>query len=264
VNARINGFDMHYEVAGEGTPVLFVHGYPFDGSMWQPQVEALSDGARLIMPDLRGCGRSTATPPPYSMDLYADDLKGLLDHLGIERAVLAGLSMGGYISFAFYRKYADRVQALALLDTRPQADSPEARENRKKAAETARNEGAAAIAKGLIPKLFSPKTLESQSPVVDQVRQMMERQEVEGIVGALTAMMDRPDSTPTLAQITCPTLIVVGADDVLTPPDASRQMHEAIQGSQLEIIPDAGHLSTMEQPDRVNRILGNWLRGMGD
>lgn len=259
MRAHINGFDMHYEVAGEGKPVLFIHGYPFDGSMWQPQIEALSGQARLILPDLRGFGASQATQPPYTMDLYADDLKGLLDHLGVERAVLAGLSMGGYISFAFYRMYPERVQALALLDTRPQADSPEAREGRKKAAEIARTEGAAAIAKSLIPKLFSPKTLDSQSPVVDVVRQMMERQKVDGIVGALMAMADRPDSTPTLAQITRPTLILVGADDVLTPPDASRQMHEAIRGSRMEIIPDAGHLSTMEQPERVNRILADWL-----
>jgi 3-oxoadipate enol-lactonase len=260
MQAHFDGFRMHYEVKGAGTPVLFIHGYPFDSSMWQPQAAALAGEARMIMPDLRGFGQSEVTAPPYSMDRFADDLRELLDQMGIERAVLAGLSMGGYIAFAFYRKAPERVRALALLDTRPQPDSPEGREGRKKAAETARSEGAAAIAKGLIPKLFSPKTLESEAPVVGQVRQMMERQPVDGIVGALAAMADRPDSTPTLTEITCPTLILVGADDVLTPPDASREMHAAIRGSQLEIIPDAGHLSTMEQAERVNAILSDWLR----
>lgn len=259
MHTSINGFEMHYQVAGAGTPLVLIHGYPLDGTMWQPQVAGLSHRARLIVPDLRGCGRSQATEPPYTMDSYADDLRALLDHLGVQRAILAGLSMGGYIAFAFYRQYPQRVQALALLDTRAQADTPEGREGRMRAAETARKEGAAAIAKGLLPRLLSPKTLERQPALVEQVGQMMERQPVNGIVGALMAMAERADSTGTLAQITCPTLIIVGADDALTPPEAARQMHTAIRGSRLEIIPDAGHLSNMEQPELVNQVLADWL-----
>jgi pimeloyl-ACP methyl ester carboxylesterase len=256
----INGFEMAYTDVGRGLPLLLVHGYPLNRQMWQPQLEDLKSYARLLAPDLRGHGDSQAVPEPYSMDLFADDLAEFLDALHVdEPVVLCGLSMGGYIAFAFFRKYAHRLRGLILVATRAIPDSPEARQGREAAAILARQRGVAVIAEGMAPRLLSPKTLASNPQLVERTRAIMLHNSLEGVLGDLAALKDRPDSTSTLAQINLPTLIIAGADDQLIPLEETEAMHSAISQSQMIVIPGAGHLPNLEQPQLFNAAVRDFL-----
>ncbi|MFQ5595454.1 MAG: alpha/beta fold hydrolase [Anaerolineae bacterium] len=258
MKVEFNDVELSYVDRGTGLPILFVHGFPLDGALWQPQVDGLSDEYRVIVPDLRGCGGSTVSLA-MTMEQYADDLRLLLDELGIEEVVLAGLSMGGYIALAFYRMAPGRLRGLVLVDTRPQADSDEARANRTATAKQVIEHGAVTLADGMLDKLLSPATFKDQPDLVRTVRAMMARQPVFGIVAALHGMAERPDSRPLLGEISVPTLVVVGADDVITPVAEAESMVEAIPGSELVVIPDAGHLSNLEQPQAFNQALREFL-----
>lgn len=260
--ATINGFEMTFVDEGQGDAILLVHGFPFDHNQWSPQVEALSPQYRVIASDLRGHGQSQATPGTYHMDLFAVDSVTLLNYLGVKKVILAGLSMGGYIAFVFLRKYPERVRALILADTRPQADTPEGAKGREDAARKAETEGTKALIDGLLPKLLTAKTLESRPELVAQVRAMMERCSPQGWAAAQRGMAQRPDSTPLLSQIAVPTLIVVGEEDILTPPDDSRHMQGLIPGARLEVIPGAAHVTSLEQPEVFNRTLASFLAGI--
>ncbi len=261
MKVRVRGFEMAYDdTGGNRTPLLLIHGYPLDRTLWAAQRAALADRARVIAPDLRGFGESGLPTGAMTMDEYADDLRALLDALGVKNAVVGGLSMGGYIAFAFYRKYAHRVRALVLADTRPQPDSPEAKKGRDENAAVARAQGAAAIAERMLPKMLTPKTLAETPALAQAVRAMLARQPVDGIVAALAALRDRPDSTPTLAQITVPTLVVVGAEDTLTPPKDAEAMQQAVKGAHLVSIPNAAHLSNYEQPEPFTRAVMEFLK----
>ncbi len=262
MKAQLNHVEMAYTDQGSGTPVLFIHGYPLSKAMWEPQVKALSANFRVITLDLRGHGESDAPMWLYSMDLFADDILALLDHLSIDQVVLAGFSMGGYIAFAFYRRYQNRVKALILADTRPQADSPEGKLNRFKSAQTAYKEGAGPIAEAMIPKLLTPQTVQRRTEIVQAVRKMITGTPVPGIVGDLMAMAERPDSVTLLSEIRCPTLIIVGEQDGLTPPADAKLMAEKIKNAKLEIIPGAGHLSNLEQPDSFNKAVQKFLASL--
>jgi YbgC/YbaW family acyl-CoA thioester hydrolase len=258
----VNGVSLAVEIRGEGQAVLLVHGYPYDHTMWAAQMAAL-EGYRRIAPDLRGMGQSDAPDLGYSMATYAADLAALLDALGLDDIVLCGLSMGGYIAFEFLRTWRRRVRGLVLLDTRAEADSPEGKRARDAAAALARERGAAAIAEEMLPKSLTPATLARSPEIAERVRAMMAASPVAGIVGALSAMRDRVDSTallPTLGDI--PTLIVVGELDEPTPPARAQAMAEAIPGSQLVVIPGAGHLSPVERGDQVTQALHGFLRGL--
>ncbi len=259
---EIDGVQIAYEDRGEGTPVLFVHGYPLSRAMWEAQAQALSPRFRVITVDLRGHGESDAPLWLYTMDRFAEDLKILLDHLSIDRVVMAGFSMGGYITFAFYRRYKEQVRAIILADTRPQADGAEGKKARFQAAQTARLKGAGAIAEAMIPKLMTPQSAQDRPDLVQKVRAMITATPVEGIAGDLMAMSERPDSTPLLERVDCPTLVVVGEQDVLTPPADAKLMADRIKKSQIEIIPEAGHLANMEQPDRFNRVVDQFLESL--
>jgi pimeloyl-ACP methyl ester carboxylesterase len=197
------------------------------------------------------------------MEMFADDLRALLDHLSVQQAVLAGFSMGGYITFAFYRKYRDRVKALVLADTRPQPDSPEGKQGRFKSAQTAYKEGASSIADVMVPKLLTSQSLQNRADLVQTVRKIITSTPVAGIVGDLMAMAERPDSVGLLSEITCPTLVLVGEQDGLTPPADAKLMAEKIKKAQLEVIPAAAHLSNMEQPDHFNKAVGMFLESVG-
>ncbi|MFQ5340893.1 MAG: alpha/beta fold hydrolase [Anaerolineae bacterium] len=258
VKVEFNDVELSYVDRGIGLPILFVHGFPLDGTLWQPQLDGLSDEYRVIVPDLRGFGGSTVSLA-MTMEQYADDLRLLLDELGIEEVVLAGLSMGGYIAFAFCRKYSGRLRGLVLADTRPQADSDEARANRTATGKQVIGHGAAALADSMLDKLLSPATFKDQPDLVSAVRDMMARQSVFGIVAALYGMSERPDASPLLGEISVPTLVVVGADDVITPVAEAESMVESIPGSELLVIPDAGHLSNLEQPEAFNQALRDFL-----
>jgi pimeloyl-ACP methyl ester carboxylesterase len=256
--AVVNALEVGYDDIGAGTPVLFAHAFPLNRTMWAPNVSALVERCRCVSADFRGCGDS-AVAPPYTMDQYADDLAGLLDVLRIDKVVFVGCSMGGYVGFAFWRRHRDRVRAMVLADTRAGADNEEGRERRRQLIATAGAEGSIAVANAQIASLVGKTTRAKQPDIYDSVHRMMAQAPVDGIVGALQAMMHRPDSTETLATIDVPTLIVVGEEDVPTPVKESRMMHERIPGSGLEIIQSAGHLANLERPAAFNHVLSEFL-----
>jgi pimeloyl-ACP methyl ester carboxylesterase len=244
--------------------VLFIHGFPFDSSMWRHQLEALPEW-ECVAPDLRGAGVSDAPADPdeYSMAAYARDLTALLDAQGIERVVLCGLSLGGYITFELLRQIPARVRAAILCNTKAAADTPEAKQGRGALAEKARTLGTRAVAEELIPKVLGRETRERQPHVVQDVTRMMERQPVAGIVGALRALRERPDSTPLLARIQVPVLVIAGDDDQITPAAGMQEMAGAIPNAEFVVIPDAGHLAPLEQPRAANTAITEFLAKVG-
>jgi YbgC/YbaW family acyl-CoA thioester hydrolase len=259
----VNGVNLAVEEQGEGPAVLFVHGYPLDRTIWRDQVGAL-EGFRCIAVDLRGMGQSDAPDLGYSMPIYAADLAALLDVLGVDDVVLCGLSMGGYVALEFLRQWRARVRGLVLMDSRADADAPEVRRARDAAAATARERGAGAIADAMLPKMLAPATLSRRPDVAERVRALMSSTPVAGIVGALAAMRDREESVSLLSTLAgVPTLVVVGEADILTPPDQARAMAEAIPGGRLALIPGAGHLPPMEQPEATTASLREFLSSLG-
>lgn len=250
--------EIGYDDVGSGTPVVFLHGFPHHRGLWAPQVNALVDRARCIAPDLRGFGES-GTGGPWTMDQYADDVAALLDALRLERVVMAGLSMGGYVAMAFWRRHRQRVRGLVLADTRAGADSEEGAQKRREMMALARAQGREAVADAMMPGMVGKTTRERHPEVAEAVRQILVSASVPGIVGALEAMIVRPDSTATLATIDVPTLIVVGDEDVLTPRKESEAMHRAIRASRLEVIAGAGHVSNFERPATFNHLLSEFL-----
>ena len=258
VRYDVGDVTLAVEARGDGPALLLVHGFPLDHSLWAHQVAALA-GWRRIAPDLRGAGASEAPDGGYSMAAYADDLARLLDQLHIERAVVAGLSMGGYVAFEMLRRHRARVMGLILVDTRADADNAEARKGRESMIEVVRTEGAAAVAERMVPRLLGRSSQQTQPNVVEQVRAMIARTPVAGIVGALEAMRDRPDSTPLLPTIDVPTLVVVGAEDEMMPPTSARAMAAAIPSAAMTAIPGAGHLAPLEAPTAVTRVIAEFL-----
>ena len=250
--------EIGYEDVGKGLPIVFLHGFPHDRSLWAPQLGALMDRGRCIAPDMRGFGESEVRGP-YTMNRYADDVVALLDSLHIERAVIAGLSMGGYIAFAFWRRHRARVRGLVLADTRAGVDNTEGRAKRRAMIDTVQAEGIEPLVDAQVTGMLGKTTREKHPELADFVKRMLARAPAEGVVGALEAMIARPDSTETLATIDVPTLIVVGDEDVLTPPGDARAMHEAIRGSRLEILAGAGHLSNLERPAAFNHVVSEFV-----
>jgi 3-oxoadipate enol-lactonase len=236
--------------------LVLVHGYPLDGRMWRRQVEDLSDIRSVMAPDLDGHGAARGRPPATNMDAIAQQLARELDAAGIDAVDLGGLSMGGYVCFAFFRLFPERVRSLILVDTRAGADSDAGRQGRDEMATKVRQDGASVAAEAMLPTMFTPE-------VAPEVRAEAERimidQPPESLAADLMAMRDRPDSTPTLAQISVPTLIVVGANDEVTPPSESDAMAGAISGASLVVVPQAAHLSPMQQPDAVSRAIREHL-----
>ena len=250
--------EIAFDDIGSGLPIVFLHAFPLSRTMWEPQVTALVSECRCIPIDFRGFGDSAASPP-FSVDRYADDVAAVLDSLQIERAVIIGLSLGGYVAFAFWRRHRERVRAFVLADTRAGADTPENISRRKTLIDMARSEGSAAIANAQIAGLVGKTTRDTRPDIYDAVHREIAQAPVEGIVGALEAMMARPDSTETLATIDVPTMIIAGSEDVATPPRESRTMHAAIPGSGIEILQRAGHLSNLERPAAFNTVVTEFL-----
>jgi len=268
----INDFQMAYDDLGNKLPLLLIHGYPLNRTMWEPQIDGLRDHVRIIAPDLRSHGESSIPAISGSgfdiahpMEQLADDCASLLEALDVnDRVILGGLSMGGYIAFAFYRKYHQRVAGLILAATRAGADSPEVKQNRDKAVALARQSGAQAIAQSMLPKMMSPKTYTEKPELVNLVSKMMQSTSVNGIVGDLLGMRDRPDSLSLLPQINIPTLLIHGADDQLIPLSEMQAMQAAIPGSVLRTIPNSGHLLNLEQSEIVNQAILEFIQGLID
>jgi 3-oxoadipate enol-lactonase len=255
-----HGIRLHYVQAGQGVPLLMVHGYPLDHTLWQPQLDGLSDIAQVVAPDLRGFGQSAAPEGVYTMDVQADDLAALLDVLKVEQGMVCGLSMGGYIALAFWRKYAARVRALILVDTRAGADAPAARQARLDMVEQVKQHGSRSAADAMLPRLLAESTRRSRVDLVEFAHAMMLRQSPTGIIGAQLGMAERPDSTPMLSTITVPTLAVFGAEDVITPAETEgRLLAEVIPNARLVVIPNAGHLSNLEQPEAFNAAVHEFI-----
>jgi 3-oxoadipate enol-lactonase len=250
--------EIAFDDIGSGLPVVFLHAFPLNRTMWDPQVTALVSECRCIPIDLRGFGDSAAAPP-FSMDRYADDTITVLDTLQIGRAVIVGLSLGGYVAFSIWRRHRDRVRAFVLADTRAAADTIESVARRRELIELAETQGSTAIANIQIAGLVGKTTRDKRPDIYDSVHRLIAQAPVDGIVGALEAMIARPDSTPTLATIDVPTLIIAGSEDVATPPKDARALHAAIAGSRLEILHQAGHLSNLERPAAFNTVITEFL-----
>lgn len=263
MNVRIAGADIRYEVQGAGPDVIFLHAFPLGLAMWDEQAKGLADAARVIRFDARGFGGSSPNDGALGMDRIADDAAALLDHLRVDKAVVAGCSMGGYACFAMMRRHPGRVRALVLQDTRAGADSAEARVGRATLANRVLAEGASAAADAFLPRLLGASTQRDRSDLVDRVRALILGNRPRGIADALLGLGARLDSTPTLAKIQVPTLVVVGEEDVLTPPAEAEAMASAIAGAKLAIVPKAGHLASWEQPEAYNAALRVFLAGLG-
>ncbi|UVT16013.1 MAG: alpha/beta fold hydrolase [Nitrospira sp.] len=259
MQTKINGISIAFHEQGRGVPIVFLHAFPLNRMMWAPQETALASQFRIITIDLRGHGESDAPLWHYTLDQAADDVRGVLDHLSIQQAVFVGLSMGGYILFAFYRKYADRVTGMVLADTKAQADTDEGKRARFEMAQLAYKQGPRAVADIMVPKLLSPATIRTRPELVQRVRTMIEGNQVSGIAGDLMAMAARADSLPLLNHITCPAHIIVGELDLPTPPSDAQLMADKISDARMTIIPQAAHLSNLEQPGPFNEAVRSFV-----
>jgi len=245
-----------YVEAGSGPVLLLVHGFPLDHSMWSEQLSALSDLRRVVAVDLRGRGKSPAEPNGWTMDDYADDLAATIDELGVDKADVAGMSMGGYVVLALWRRYPEKVRSLILIDTKASADSDEAKEGRDKTAALVREKGASELVEGLLPKLFGGPPDEELS---QKVKAMFEATPGGTAAADALAMKDRPDSTVNLATITVPALVIHGEQDALMPIDDAKGMAGLIPGAKFVSVPGAGHMSPIENPKAVNHALRVFL-----
>jgi 3-oxoadipate enol-lactonase len=261
--ARVRGIEMAYDdTGGDGPALVLLHGFPFDRSMWRGQAEALGGEFRVVSPDLRGLGETSHGEGVLTVEAMAEDVAALLDELGVGRFVLGGLSMGGYVVFEFFRKFSERVRALVLADTRPQADTEEARRTREETARRALKEGVAPVVESMLSKLLSAGTRERGGELLEGVRSLMLGTSPEGAAAALRAMAVRRDQTDLLPSINVPTLIIVGSEDAITPPADAEAMRAKIEGARLFVVEGAGHLSNVERPEEFNRALVAFLRGL--
>jgi 3-oxoadipate enol-lactonase len=256
---EVNGIAIDYRDEGTGLPVVFVHAYPLNKTMWDDQVAALEGRCRIITLDLRGFGQSSAPAGSFSIDDMAADVRALLSALSIDRAALIGLSMGGYVSLAFYRQYPGAVLGIVLADTRASADTPEGRERRMKAAEKAEAEGSAALAEDMIQALLAPSTVATRPDLVARVRAMMEGNKPQALAAAQRAMAGRPESTGLLSKMSFPAMVIVGGADALTPPAEAEAMASSIPGARFRVIDEAGHLSNVEAPAEFNNALTEFV-----
>jgi 3-oxoadipate enol-lactonase len=246
---------------GRGTPLVLVHGFPLDHSMWSGQLEGLSNSCRVLAPDLRGFGASEVTPGTATMEQMADDIAGLLDGLSIqEPIVFCGLSMGGYVAWQFALRHRQRLSKLILCDTRAVADSPDAAAGRHKTAEKVLAEGAVVVADAMLPKLFAPATFKEQPKIVESTRQVILRTKPAGIAAALRGMAERPDVSSRLKEIDVPGLVLCGHHDAISPPDEMRQIASSLANARFVEIAGAGHMSPLEQPQAVSAAIREFMK----
>lgn len=258
----VPGAAIDYETAGprNGVPVLFVHGFPFSRAMWKPQVDLLKEDHYVVTYDVRGHGASEPGDGQYTVELFVDDLVALLDRLHLKSVAAVGLSMGGYILLRAVERHPERFRALVLCDTRSEADGNEGKVKRARQAADVREKGLASFTEGFLKAVFAGTTFEERPDVVEAVRAMVNATAPAAVAGTLIALAGRTDSTPSLFRIPVPTLIMVGREDSITPPSAAQAMKDKIPGAELRVIPRAGHLSNLENPEEFNRHLADFLR----
>jgi len=253
---KLPDVEIDFEEAGKGSPVLLIHGFPLDRRIWEAQIAALASRIRVVAPDLRGFGRSESPPGRCSMDLYARDLLGLMDRLGLERFAAAGHSMGGYILFALHRLAPERLTRLALVTTRATADDEAGKKNREATAARVLAEGPAFLVESMAERVLGPRT----SPeLFERFRKIIVSQNPAGIAAASRAMGERPDSRPGLASINVPTLAIAGLADKLVPLEETRAMAAAIPGARVVEIEGVSHLPMMESPEQTTAALLEFL-----
>jgi 3-oxoadipate enol-lactonase len=260
MEVKAGDLTVFYEEKGRGRPLLLLHAFPFNHKMWAPQLDELSKSARVLAPDLRGFGKTDAPPGPYWMDQLAQDCNNFLNAAGVnEPVVLGGLSMGGYILFAFLRKYPERVAGIILAATRAAPDSEEGKVNREQMAALALEQGSASVAEKMQAKLLSPKTYQDNPELVQHVQSLMVEANPTGIAGALLGMKERPDSIATLQAFDKPALVLHGANDQLIPVSEAEAMLAVLKRSSAEIIQEAGHMLNLEQPEKFNQAVIRFL-----
>lgn len=259
----VDEITVAYDDVGSGLPLLLVHGHPFNRSMWQPQLAHFSrSGWRVIAPDLRGYGDTTVVAGKTPLETFARDIAQLLDHLGIARVVLGGVSMGGQIAMEFHRLFSDRLLALVLADTSAQAETEAGKAARDDMADRLLGEGLASYAEEVLPKMIAPYNIEARPTVARHVLAMMRATSPEGAAAALRGRAERHDYTEMLPRIAVPTLVLVGRDDEFTPITDAELMHERIPNSKLAVIDGAGHLPNLEQHEVFNNLLQSFLESV--
>ena len=261
---KINGATMNYVERGTpgGIPLTFIHGFPFSLEMWEPQMWALPNQYRAIAYDVRGHGQSDVGDGQYSIEFFVDDLVALLDHLVIERTILCGLSMGGYIALRAFERHPERFNGLILCDTKSTADSDEGKVKRATTLRSVKTSGVEQFANGFVKSVFADSTFVSHPEIIESIKSVIKSTSPIGIGGTLLALACRTDTTTVLPRISVPTLILCGEKDQLTPPKDSEFMHKQITGSSLHVIPAAAHLSNLENPGVFNEKLLTFLKSV--
>ena len=251
-----------YDDIGRGDPLVFVHGHPFDRSMWQPQIDAFADRHRIVVADLRGFGQSTVLPDTMPWSAFADDIAALLDRLAIDRVVLCGLSMGGQIVMEFQRRYPDRVRGLLLADTSAAAETDQGKAGRYALSDRLLRDGIEEYAEEVLPKMVAPANIDAMPAVAKHVSTMMRSTSPVGAAAALRSRAERPDYLDLLSALPIPALIVVGDQDTFTPVDVARDMADRIPEATLAIIQGAGHMPNLERSEEFNAVLRRFLDGL--
>lgn len=246
---NFNGIELAYVRRGRGTPLVLLHGYPLDHRIWDEITPLLEGKFDLIPPDLRGFGGSTTVDTPYTMDDFASDIAGLLDSLGIQKAAVAGHSMGGYVALAFARLFPDRVAGLGLIASQALADPPDRKEGRYKSAAEVAEKGIGGVVDTMTPKFTNDPALQAFA------RKVMQEQAPPAYIGALKAMAERPDSTPLLASMTYPVVLVHGEADVLIPFERAREVKDTLPHALLAGLSSVGHLPMLEAKEATARAL---------
>jgi pimeloyl-ACP methyl ester carboxylesterase len=249
---------LSYSEQGHGMPLVLLHGFPFHSGLWQPQVHNLSSSYRVITPDLRGFGQSEVTQGTYEMALMAQDVLKLLDDLGIERAAIMGHSMGGYVALALWRLAPERFSALGLIASHAWADSPAQRQAREQLIDAIMERGAVAVIETMLPRLFAPNP-STDEPIQAQARDMMRSASTTSLINALRGMLQRPDSSDLLPQITVPTLILCGDSDAIVPPERAEAMARLVPNAMLITIENAAHMPMLEQPQATALAIRTFL-----
>ena len=249
---------VEHGVGGAGAVVL-LHGFPLNGAMWDEVVPALADRYHLVVPDLRGHGATEAPDGPYETADHAVDVVALLDRLGVERAAIVGLSMGGYIAIQLMARAPERISAVVLADTMGRGDSEERRQARAAQAEVIRTDGLDAFAELVLPRMFAPSVFAEWPALVERFRDTITSQRPHAVIAALQGLASRPDMLDALARVDLPTLVLVGSEDVVTTPDDSRELASVIRGSELVVLQGAGHMSCWEDPAAFNAAVRTFL-----
>lgn len=262
MKAAINALDLYFIDSGNPSQraIVFIHGFPFTHEMWNQQIDLLKEDYRVIAYDLRGHGSSGIGDGQYAFEFFVDDLIGLLDHLKVGKAVLCGLSIGGYIALRAVERIPERVEGLILCDTQSEADSDEAKIKRAASIKAIKTNGVNAYAEGLVKAVFAPQSITTKAEVVKRVKEIVQSNSSLGICATLLALAGRTDTTASLPSVKVPTLILVGEHDTIAPPRASQEMHNKIPNSEFHVISNAAHMSNLENPDEFDKYVLDFLK----